>query len=542
MVEVTLRVRFRSVEGEAAPLDDLGVAGYEGASEIARGAQAVVFRALEHEHDRWVAVKVLAAPVLDDEARDRWKRECRAMGTLSGHPNIVTLFGSGFTRSGQPYLAMEYMAGGSLALRLAQLGRLPWQEAAAIGVKVAAALDLAHRARLVHGDLKPDNILVSAFEEPKLGDFGVAHARGAEGVTKLTATVAHAAPEILRGEAPDVRTDVYGLASTIFALIWGSAPFARSDDVSLSPMIQRIHTEPPPNLRLLDVPDPVCRVLEGALSKDPSLRHSTAADFGRDLQSAQRLAGLTPTEMKLAAPPPGQPDTLGPKESARPPRRAALWVAVGAAGLVLGVAGALVAANRTPPTTRPETRPPATARRPPTADDLRAALIGAADLPPGWSLDPAGTSVLFGEVSDLCGIPPRPGPLVQQAVRFRDAAGVVAVHVVASFAPDGAAQFMDSLYAAGRSCEDWEEETPQGTLLLNSFVDAGDAPSLGDESLVVGVISKDTTTGVEVEIRVIYVRAGSALAAVGIYSPTTVDSGLLDSLAFVAAEQLSNLP
>jgi hypothetical protein len=126
---------------------DLGIPGCEDAVEIGRGGFGVVYRARQPEFERTVAIKVLSGGVLDAEARGRFARELRAMGALSGHPNIVTVHHAGFTASGRIYLVMGFEEGGSLADRLLIAGVVPWEEAVALGVRLAGALERASRRR-----------------------------------------------------------------------------------------------------------------------------------------------------------------------------------------------------------------------------------------------------------------------------------------------------------------------------------------------------------------------------------------------------------
>jgi serine/threonine-protein kinase PknK len=282
---------------------DLGISGLTEVTEIARGGFGVVYRARQAAFGRTVAVKLLSGADIGAEARERFERECQAMGALSGHPNIVTVYDQGVTAKGRPYLVMDFMPGGALSDVLRRRGQLPWQEVCQIGVKLAGGLDAAHEARVLHRDLKPENVLVSAYGEPKLADFGIARMQGAietrSGV--VTASVAHAPPEVLGGERPTVASDVYSLASTLYALLLGTPPFVRPTDESLVPVYARITTEPPPDLRYLGVPEPVCLVLEQAMAKDPRQRHQSAAELGRALQRAQAAVGLQPTELVLVS-------------------------------------------------------------------------------------------------------------------------------------------------------------------------------------------------------------------------------------------------
>ncbi|MGI9614900.1 MAG: serine/threonine-protein kinase, partial [Acidimicrobiales bacterium] len=179
--------------------------GLEGLTEIGRGGFGVVYKATETDLNRTVAVKVLNEASAD-LARKRLDRERRAMGVLSGHPNIVTIYRTG-TTGNSPYLVMEFLGGGSLADRLLQGPAIPWQEAVNIGTALADAIEASHRAGVLHRDIKPANVLLSDTGVAKLGDFGIANVDAVSqtsGVMK--ATVAHAPPEVLSGREGDARS------------------------------------------------------------------------------------------------------------------------------------------------------------------------------------------------------------------------------------------------------------------------------------------------------------------------------------------------
>jgi len=337
------------------------VDGYVGLVEIGRGGFGVVYQGSQVEFNRTVALKVLTG-VFDESARARFERECQALGSLSGHPNIVTVYAAGFTRDGRPFLAMEYLPGGSLGQRLGGHD-LTWTEAASVGIRISGALQRAHDLGVLHRDVKPDNILISAYGEPKLADFGIARFQGGyetrTGV--ITATFAHAAPELLEGKRPSPASDVYALGSTIYELITGRAPFVTDDEDTLPLLLARIASQPPPDLRAQGLPDGVCAVLERALDKNPETRVASAAEFGRQLQAAVREAGETPTDLITLppapdadteplrpGPPPGAPPTNRAGAPAPPPGAPAggrsgtsdrRWVIGGVAAAVLAIVG-----------------------------------------------------------------------------------------------------------------------------------------------------------------------------------------------------------
>jgi outer membrane protein assembly factor BamB len=273
----------------------LVIPGYEDAVEIGRGGFGIVYRARQTDVQRTVAIKVLTG-VFDEHARLRFDRERDAMGLLSSHPNSVTVHASGFTADGSPFIVMEYLDGASLADRLVR-GPLPWRQAVEIGVKLAGALEAAHRAGVLHRDVKPENVLISAYGAPKLADFGIARLEGGPETRSgsITASLYHAAPEVFEGKRPTAATDVYSLASTVFSLITARAPFARETDESIVPLFARVASEPVPDLRPSGVPDVVCSVLEAGMAKDPAERIGSARGFGLRLQAAQRALGLDVT-------------------------------------------------------------------------------------------------------------------------------------------------------------------------------------------------------------------------------------------------------
>ncbi len=280
--------------GESKASVDLGIEGISEATQVGRGGFGVVYRARQEALGRTVAVKILSVAVLDEDSRRRFDHECRALGTLSGHPNIVALYTSGVSAAGHPYLVMDYLPGGSLADRIKREKPLSWTEVAGMGVKLAGALAAAHAAGVLHRDLKPENVLISAYGEPQLVDFGVARMQG-DAATRtglVTGTLAHAAPEVLAGKSASEASDVYSLASTLYALVAGHAAFARPGDETIHPLLTRILSEEPPDLRSRGVPGPFWEALNAALAKDPAARTLTASAFGRALGDAQEVVDL----------------------------------------------------------------------------------------------------------------------------------------------------------------------------------------------------------------------------------------------------------
>lgn len=296
---------------EPAAIVDLGIPGLTDPAEIGRGGSGVVYRARQPGLNRVVAVKVLSA-VLDRAGLERFDREAYAMGTVAGHPNIIQVLTTGATPLGRPYLVMPYVEGGSLADRLP----VPWQQAVSYGVRICGALETAHRAGVLHRDVKPSNVLISAFGEPLLADFGIARVAGgfetSEGL--ISASIPYAAPEVLDGRPGAPAGDSYALAATIFCAITGRPPFAAGPDEALVALYLRIVRDPVPDLRGRGVPDAVCRALETALSKDPAQRPPSAGGSAgccrsRNVSSASR-SPRWPSPTRWTAPPPPPRDRL----------------------------------------------------------------------------------------------------------------------------------------------------------------------------------------------------------------------------------------
>ncbi|WP_128644273.1 serine/threonine-protein kinase [Rhodococcus opacus] len=281
--------------------DEFAEAGFEGAREIGRGGFGIVYRCRQAELNRSVAIKVLYADDTDPDHRARFLREQQAMGTLSGHPSIVDVLQTGVTSHGRPYIVMPYHSGASLDTRIREHGPFSVREVLTIGVKLSGALHLAHCAGIVHRDVKPANILVTAYGEPQLTDFGIARITG--GFETTTGTVAGSpsftAPEVLKGETPTVTSDVYSLAVTLYCLLSGHSPFERKPGERVVAQFLRITGEPIPDLRPTGVPEVVCTVLEQAMSREPAGRPATVAEFAQRLGDAQRHLGLPADDMAL---------------------------------------------------------------------------------------------------------------------------------------------------------------------------------------------------------------------------------------------------
>jgi ATP/maltotriose-dependent transcriptional regulator MalT len=284
---------------------ELEAEGYHDAEPVGRGGFGVVYRCNEPSLDRVVAVKVLSSDP-DDADLEQFNREQRAMGRVSGHPNIVPVLHSGLTFAGRPYIVMQYHRRDTLGAWVRSHGPLGVREALDIGVRLAGALETAHRAGVLHRDVKPSNVLLTAYGEPQLGDFGIARMAGGRETSsqRVVGSLAYIAPELFEGAAASVATDVYGLAATVFTVLSGNPPFAvRSGEHPIA-FARRVIAGPIPDLRAKGAPDPICSAIELGLNIDPARRPGSAVAFGEVLRAAANNVGLAIAEVPLELPTP----------------------------------------------------------------------------------------------------------------------------------------------------------------------------------------------------------------------------------------------
>ncbi len=260
------------------------IEGITNLRKVGAGGYSTVYVGLDEAFQRQVAVKVLHR--LDDDGRRRFDRERATMGRLDGHPNVITPYRSGFLADGSAYLMMEYAAQGSLQDQLDNGHTFDWAQAVTYLGPVVEALGAAHAQGILHRDVKPANILLTSDWVPKLTDFGISSLREGTATATLTFTLAHAPPETFDSgvDRRDERSDLYSLASTIYTMVSGRAPFdppTGSAD-SHPAYMHRILTQPVPS----PLPDPaIVQFLTSALAKDPNHRPPNAAAFRQALSA-----------------------------------------------------------------------------------------------------------------------------------------------------------------------------------------------------------------------------------------------------------------
>jgi len=277
---------------------------YHLASHLARGGMADVYLGQDTLLGRKVAIKVLHAQFSNDEAFvKRFRREAQAAANLA-NPNIVGVYDWG--QAGNTYfIVMELVDGRSLRDVLRSEGALLPRRAAEIGAEVASALAAAHRAGLVHRDVKPGNILLSTDGTVKVTDFGIARAwDDSQELTKTGAVIGTAtyfSPEQAQGTPADERSDVYSLGVVMYEMLAGRPPFQGDSPVAVA--YQHVSSSaPPPSTLNSDVPPELDAVVTRALQKDPAFRYQTADEFKADL--TRILAGQAPNVPTAAVPAP----------------------------------------------------------------------------------------------------------------------------------------------------------------------------------------------------------------------------------------------
>jgi hypothetical protein len=283
--------------------------------ELGRGAMGAVHLAQDPLIEREVAIKTLLPDLpqeLMGEVRERFLREARSAGRLN-HPNIVTIFDVG-EHEGVAYIAMEVLEGRSLQQMLRDPARVPLATIVNVAAQVAEALDHAQRFGIVHRDVKPANIMVSAAGRAKLTDFGVAHVPSSA-MTQTGAALGspkYMSPEQVTGQPIDPRSDIFSLGVVLYEMLARCTPFERAGDTNVWSLLHRIAADKHRPVTEVDreLPAIFDRILDRALAKSPAERYQRAGDLANDLRNT-RLAGAFGTVALAAEQRRGQGGTPG---------------------------------------------------------------------------------------------------------------------------------------------------------------------------------------------------------------------------------------
>jgi hypothetical protein len=344
---------------------------------LGEGGMATIWRALDEQLDREVAVKLLREQYSTDAGfAARFRQEARAAGSLS-HPNIVPVYDYG-TDDGSQFIVMQLVEGDDLATILRERGSLETDEAVRIALGVASALEAAHRRGLVHRDVKPGNILLTDDGDVKVTDFGIARAVAEASMTVTGTTlgsVHYFSPEQARGDEVTGASDVYALGIVLYEMLTGRRPF--EGDSAAGVALKRLSEDPPPPGTFRPVPSGLSAIVMRALQREPQDRFPDAGSFAEALRVWQKdpaagaaaagVAAAAGSQPPAAAPIPSAgeptvyvpprvtmpsdraPGRVGPPPGGRPPAEAAeregqpwwIWLVALLAVLLLGLIGYL---------------------------------------------------------------------------------------------------------------------------------------------------------------------------------------------------------
>ncbi len=263
---------------------------YEIVSELGRGAMGLVYRAVDPNIGRTVALKTMRVDVHGMEHEEmlrRFKNEARAAG-LMNHPNIVTIYDAGEV-DGLFYIAMEYLEGETVQSLMMQKRVLPAEQIVEIGVQVCAGLEYAHQMKVIHRDIKPANIMITRQNVAKIMDFGISKAAGTmTNTSQVLGTPNYMAPEQVKGLDLDGRADLFSFGVVLYEMATGERPFAGQN---VTTIIYKIVNENPvpPSEKEASVHPGLSAVIARCLSKDPSERYTRAADLARDLANYRSI-------------------------------------------------------------------------------------------------------------------------------------------------------------------------------------------------------------------------------------------------------------
>jgi len=282
---------------------------YEIVALVAKGGMAIVYRAHDRQLDRQVAVKVPRAEFARDRGfSEQFRREARAAARLS-HPSMVAVYDSGEER-GLPWIVMEYVPGQTLREVLDARGRLDLATTAELLGPVADALDHAHRAGVVHLDVKPENILLTS-DSVKVTDFGLVRAARGGRAHAPAGTVQYCAPETLRGGMVDGRADVYALGVVAFECVTGRPPF---NGTTTDQLVRQVLNErvPPPSVWARELPETADQAVRRATDPDPASRFHASTEFTAAIGAPRRRRVDETLRATTVLPTPAQSQAQGP--------------------------------------------------------------------------------------------------------------------------------------------------------------------------------------------------------------------------------------
>jgi serine/threonine protein kinase len=296
------------------------IPGFRFVQLLGSGGFAEVYLYEQEWPSQKVAIKVVRTEVpLTDREKGMFTSEANAMARLADHPYIVSVMTAGTTSADEgsrPYLVMRYCPPPDLGARV-QAQPMSVPDAVSTGIKLASAVDTAHRSGIIHRDIKPSNVLVTPYHEPALTDFGIAgRLHEIEGDHEVRISYPWSPPELLDGRSNgSVASDVYSLGATIWNLLVGRSPFSiPNGDNSSRALSARILHSTPPRTQRPDVPPALDQLLAQCLAKTPEHRPASALELARSLQRIEAQAGFSRTPIAVEGDRPDQV-TAAPREA-----------------------------------------------------------------------------------------------------------------------------------------------------------------------------------------------------------------------------------
>ena len=262
-------------------------------AKLGSGGMSTVYLARDEVLDRPVAVKLMHREMTEQSDQlERFNQEARAVAKLS-NPNVVAVIDAG-EDNGRPYIVFEYVQGETLKQRISRIGALDATEALAYAVEVAQGLSVAHEVRMVHRDVKPQNVLIDSTGMAKLTDFGISRQLSEEGVTetgRVVGTTDYVAPEQAMGKEVDPRSDIYSLGVVLFEMFTGDVPFEAENQIGVA--MKHVNEELP-DVQLIrpDLSAASALVVEKSTAKNPHDRYETIEEMTLDLQAALEVEAI----------------------------------------------------------------------------------------------------------------------------------------------------------------------------------------------------------------------------------------------------------
>jgi serine/threonine protein kinase len=310
-------------------------------AKLGSGGMSTVYLARDTTLDRPVAVKVMHREMSEQaDQLERFRQEARAVAKLS-HPNVVSVIDAG-EDGGYPYIVFEYVEGETLKTRIGRVGALDTQEALAYAIEIARALTVAHARKMVHRDIKPQNVMIDAEGRAKLTDFGISRQLEQDGMTatgRVLGTTDYVAPEQAMGRGADQRSDIYSLGVVLYEMLTGGVPFEADSQVGVA--MKHVNEElPDVQAQRPELSAATALVVERATAKDPAKRYADIGEMIDDLSTALEVeaarAGSTTGEATSVL------DAVPPASRKLSGRARWSWVAIVVAILIAAAAVAVI--------------------------------------------------------------------------------------------------------------------------------------------------------------------------------------------------------